>query len=440
MARQATVISMYTGAGGLDYGFEAAGFRTAVALEMDGACCETLRASRPRWRVIERDIHDVATTEILEVGKLAPGEVDVVIGGPPCQPFSKSGYWATGDSLRLDDPRADTLAAYMRVVEQARPRTFLLENVAGLSFAGKSEGLQWLLDRITQINDRTGTRYGPVHRVLRAADFGVPQNRERFFLIAARDGTEFRFPPVTHTPAAGTSASGNAQGKESGGQLPLPMLPPYRTVWDAIGDVVPEDDEDLALRGKWAGLLPSIPEGQNYLWHTDRGGGLPLFGWRRRYWSFLLKLAKDQPSWTIQARPGPAIGPFHWDNRRLCARELCRLQTFPDDVHVAGKLSAVQRQLGNAVPSLLAEVLAREIRVQLLGRQRQKSPLRLLPPLRQPVPPPEPVQRVPPHYRQYIGDHEPHPGTGQGYRATAHATSRARTPNTRAPATQPRSE
>src|SRR4051812_31575636 len=106
MAR-AKVLSLYSGAGGLDYGFEAAGFDTAVAVEMNHDACETLRQSR-RWPVIERDIFDVSTAEMLEHARCRPGEVDVLIGGPPCQPFSKSGYWARGDSLRLDDPRAGT--------------------------------------------------------------------------------------------------------------------------------------------------------------------------------------------------------------------------------------------------------------------------------------------------------------------------------------------
>src|SRR4051794_30364693 len=110
------LISLFSGAGGMDYGFEAAGFETAVALEFDHDCCETLRRNR-RWPVIERSIFDVPTAELLEVGGLKAGEADLLIGGPPCQPFSKSGYWAKGDSKRLDDPRADTLAAYMRMVE-----------------------------------------------------------------------------------------------------------------------------------------------------------------------------------------------------------------------------------------------------------------------------------------------------------------------------------
>src|ERR1043165_4684938 len=163
------VISLYTGAGGMDYGFEAAGFETAVALEMDRDCCETLRRNR-RWEVIERNIHEVPTKELLATGSLKVREVDLVIGGPPCQPFSKSGYWARGDSARLDDPRSDTLAAYLRVVEEALPRAFVLENVGGLAYAGKDEGLRLLLERIERLNEKKRTKYRPVWKVLSAAD------------------------------------------------------------------------------------------------------------------------------------------------------------------------------------------------------------------------------------------------------------------------------
>lgn len=200
-------------------------------------------------------------------------------------------------------------------------------------------------------------------------------------------------------------------------------MPTYRTAWDALADVSPALDEDLAVKGKWADLLPSIPEGWNYIWHTERGKGLRLFGWRRRYWSFLLKLAKNLPSWTIQAQPGPAVGPFHWENRRLSMRELCRLQTFPDDVVISGKHGAVQRQVGNAVPSLLAEVLAREIRTQLLGRRPLQTPLVLLPPDRSPAPPAERTRAVPAKYRSLVADHAAHPGTGKGPRGREARTS-----------------
>jgi DNA (cytosine-5)-methyltransferase 1 len=401
------VISLFSGAGGIDYGLEAVGFETAVALEMNHACCETLRRSRPRWRVIEDDIMNVSSAAILDAAGIRPAEAALLVGGPPCQPFSKAGYWSRGDSLRLDDPRANTLAAYMRVVEETLPAVFMLENVEGLAYEGKDEGLQFLLDRLAKINRRTKSRYSPAIGKLNFAEFGVPQLRERVVVVAARDGTPFRFPAPTYAevPDAGT--------------LPGLGRDRFRTAWDALADVSSDRSEDLAVRGKWADLLPSIPEGSNYLHHTERGEGMPLFGWRRRFWTFLLKLAKAKPSWTLQAQPGPAVGPFHWESRRLSMRELCRLQTFPDDVFVVGGRTAVQRQVGNAVPSLVAEVLGRAIRTQLLGMSALRRPLRLLPPDRGTPPPPEVVAEVPSRFLKLAGDHEAHPGTGKGYGALA---------------------
>lgn len=410
------LLSLYTGAGGLDYGFEAAGFKTAAAVEFDHDSCETLRANRSDWPVIERSIFDVSTEEMLEAAGARSGEIDVVIGGPPCQPFSKAGYWVRGDSLRLNDPRSNTLGAYLRVIREARPRAFLLENVQGLAYSGKDEGLQSILLGLDEINKQTGSNYKAHVKVLNAAEFGVPQLRERAFVIAARDGQPFKWPVSTHRGRDIAGGNGSLAFED---QL-------FRTAWDALGDEQPDPGEDLSVRGKWAELLPSIPEGANYLWHTDRGGGLKLFGWRRRYWTFLLKLAKDRPSWTIQAQPGPAIGPFHWNNRRLSVRELCRLQTFPDDVTPVGGRTSVQRQLGNAVPSLLAEVLARAIRKQLLGLPITESSLKLLPPVRADLPPPNQPGAVPRKFHELLGEHSPHPGTGRGHRASAGAASAAK--------------
>lgn len=394
-----TAISLYTGVGGLDFGFEAAGFRTAVAVELDPVACRTLRRNRP-WPVLEGDIHAISSRQILGAAALRPGEADVLIGGPPCQPFSKSSYWVSGDSLRLDDPRAGTLEAYLRVLRDARPRAFLLENVQGLAFKSKDDGLRFLLEGIEQVNRQAGTRYRVDWKVLNAAQHGVPQQRERVFLVGSRDGAPFSFPKPTYGPAMLDGDGG---------------LAPFRTAWDAIGDL-PADSNDpsVAMGGKWADLLPTIPEGENYLWHTRRGGGHPLFGWRTRYWSFLLKLAKSQPSWTIQAQPGSAIGPFHWRNRKLTTQELCRLQTFPDGVDFDCGRTDVQKMLGNAVPSLLAEVLAWEIRWQLLGERRKEVLPSLLPPKRPRCPEPEFVARLPAKYRSLIGEHADHPGEGRG--------------------------
>src|SRR5262249_29681965 len=158
------------------------------------------------------------------------------------------------------------------------------------------------------------------------------------------------------------------------------------------------------------------PEGENYQWHTNRKGGLPLFGWRRRFWSFLLKLAKNMPSWTIQAQPGPAIGPFHWNNRRLSVPELAALQTFPLGYRFVGSPVSTQKQLGTAVPCLLAEILAREILRQCFGVRVNEDP-RLAVRRQRPIPPPEPVQPVPQKFLHLVGEHQAHPGTGKGHSA-----------------------
>lgn len=394
-------ISLYTGVGGLDFGFEAAGFRTSVAVEMDAASCRTMRLNR-RWPVLEGDIHEISSNVILETAGLRPGEADVLIGGPPCQPFSKSSYWVSGDSRRLDDPRADTLTAYLRVLRDARPRMFLLENVAGLAYKGKDEGMRHLVRGIDSINRAVGTNYRFSWRVLNTAGYGVPQIRERVFLVGSRDGANFEFPSYTH-------------GEPGEDELLACAVEPYRTAWDALGDLPadPEDD-NLRMGGYWAELLPTIPEGQNYLWHTNRGGGKSLFGWRTRYWSFLLKLAKNRPSWTIQAQPGASIGPFHWRNRRLSAQEMCRIQTFPDGLIFDCGRGDLQKMLGNAVPSLVTEVLAWEMRRQFLGDRKSRKPLKLLPPKRKQVPPAERILAVPAKYRHIVGHHDDHPGEGRG--------------------------
>ena len=355
--------------------------------------------SRQRLTVIEGDIGHVPSSAIRERAGIDAGDEVALIGGPPCQPFSKSGWWAKGDSARLDDPRAATLRAYLRVLRDLRPRAFLLENVEGLAYRGKNEGLELIFAEIAAINAEAGTAYDPVAVTVRASSYGVPQHRTRVLVVGIRDGRRFAMPAETHGDG----------------------LLPFHTAWDAIGDLSP-GNEDVSMRGKWADLLPSIPEGENYLFHTDRGAGLPLFGWRRRYWSFLLKLAKDRPSWTIQAQPGPATGPFHWDNRLLTIRELARLQTFPDDIEIVGNRLSAVRQIGNAVPSLLAEVVARALLEQALGVAPRTVEPTLLPQRRLPVPAAREPEPVHPKYLSHVGTHAPHPGTGRGYRYGDEAT------------------
>jgi DNA (cytosine-5)-methyltransferase 1 len=402
------VISLFTGAGGLDLGFEAAGFETAVAVEMDDMCVQTLRHNR-KWPVIHSDVHSVSSEDILEASKLKKREASLLIGGPPCQPFSKSGFWATGESKRLKDPRASTLDEYLRVLEDTLPEAFLLENVAGIAYKGKAEGLEYLLDRIATINRKSQTNYQVETMRLNAAAYGVPQIRERVFLVAHREGRPFGELKPTHSYKSSADK-----------QLPLeiPKLRPANTTWDAIGHFVTANDSELAPRGKWADLLPSIPEGDNYLYHTSRGDGEPLFGWRRRFWNFLLKLDRNKPSWTLTAQPGPATGPFHWDNRYLSAKELAAIQTFPHDYEVTGTRIEAHKQIGNAVPSALAELLGLKMRARYFGENEQENAmLSLLPTKLTSTPKAKKPAPVPEKYLQYIGEHLAHPGTGKGYGA-----------------------
>lgn len=264
----------------------------------------------------------------------------------------------------------------------------------GLGYKGKSEGIDLLVRLTEELNQRTGSHYRISKKLINTADYGVPQIRERFFLVAHREGKVFRFPSATHSrPDNGPQASLFGSGH----------LDPV-TAWDAIGGIPLDPNEDLAVRGQWADLLPSIPEGENYLWHTKRKSGKPLFGWRSRYWSFLLKLAKNKPSWTIQAQPGPAIGPFHWTNRRLSVAEMAAIQTFPAGLHFSGSRVSLQKQIGNAVPSLVTEVLGREIRRQLFGQDISGSP-KLAVRVKHPIPPPDPVKSVPRKFLHLRGDH-----------------------------------
>lgn len=373
------VLSLFTGAGGLDLGLEEAGFEIAGCVEIDKNARATIELNRPSWKLAERgDLHSYEPALLLKEFGIKRREVCILSGGPPCQPFSKSSYW-NGDTRRMEDPRSKTIRAFLSVCEEALPYVVLLENVDGLVFSGKDEAYKLILRRIKQINNRQRTKYTPQIIRINAADFGVPQRRERVFLIAVRDGRQISFPDATH---------GDDKANET------------ITAWDAIGglDDTANSTDSLAMTGKWADLLPTIPEGQNYLWHTERGQGKPLFEWRSRYWTFLLKLAKNLPSWTLQAQPGPATGPFHWNNRRLSVEEMCRLQTFPSDYQIVGAYSTARHQVGNAVPSAIGELIGLELRRQLFG-ERVRRRLRLIPEKRSDCPSSEPVRRrVPKKY------------------------------------------
>lgn len=343
-------ISLFSGAGGLDLGVERAGYNVRVMLERDRDSCASLRANFPDAEILQADIREVPPDDILRAAGLGQGDAELLVGGPPCTPFSKSGYWLEQKRAGAD-PDADLLSYYLKVLEAAQPRAFILENVFGLAYRrqGSEPWLSFLLDGAAALG------YQVQHRVLLAADFGVPQLRQRLFVVGGRDHVP-ELPEPTH--------SGPHERRDFD-----ESLLPHVTAGETIGDLA--GNESLAepterVNGSYGHLLPAIPPGDNYLFYTaKRGHPEPLFEWRSRYWSFLLKLDPDRPSPTIQAQPGPNVGPFHWENRRLRVPEILRIQTFPDDYVIVGNRRSAQAQLGNAVPSLLAEVIAESVSVSM---------------------------------------------------------------------------
>jgi DNA (cytosine-5)-methyltransferase 1 len=174
----------------------------------------------------------------------------VLAGGPPCQPFSKAAQWSALARTGLEDVRSHCLRDFLKIVESFLPRIVLIENVAGFVRGPVSARVE-IEQAIEEINERQRVSYTTHHRIVDAADYGVAQHRQRAIIIISRDGRAPAWPRPTHADN------------------------PLRT-WDASGHL--EVDDPPKALGKWADLLPSIPEGENYIWHTRYGGGRPLFG------------------------------------------------------------------------------------------------------------------------------------------------------------------
>jgi len=334
-------VSLFSGCGGLDLGMEEAGFDVVLANDIWEIAQSTYQAQFPKSKFHLGSITDFQDGSLLKdyLGK-SISSIDLVFGGAPCPPFSKSRFYRKDMPRALDDPSGnETLTGFVNVIRLLRPKAFLFENVAGFAFKVHKEALEYLQSETENLGYQTSST------VLNAADFGVPQMRKRFFMVGTRSA-EFNFPDATHA-------------SQANGRLP----------WKTAGDVLMDLDteENACDKGHFAGgkhhdLLREVPPGDNYLYFTEkRGHPKPRFKWRSRYWSFLLKLGPDLPSWTIQARRSNNMGPFHWRNRILRIEEIKRLQTFPDDFELDGTIEQQWRQIGNAVPPLLGEVLGRAI-------------------------------------------------------------------------------
>lgn len=349
-----TFLSLFSGCGGLDLGFEQAGFRCVGATDLEPMASESFRENFPGVPFWQGNVIDLTSERIVETFPDTQFGLDLLIGGPPCPPFSKSRFYRKEKPRALDDPTGkDTIEGYLRVLSDTRPRAFLLENVRGLAYKVHADALHHILDVARELGYKTS------HKVLNAADFGVPQIRERFFVVGMKD-YEFTFPAPTHTKEPDL----------------LSELKPWVPAGQVLNDL--DTDENANDKGHFAGgqhheLLRLVPPGDNYLFFTkERGHPKPKFVWRSRYWSFLLKLSPDMPAWTIQARRSNNMGPFHWRNRILRVEEIKRLQTFPDDFILRGTIEQQWRQVGNAVPPLLARVVAAEVKRILLSKMGSK--------------------------------------------------------------------
>lgn len=328
-------LSFFSGAGGLDIGAQMAGIKVITSLDFDKDAIETLKANRFFAHTEHRldDIRNVKAHDFSSVLKRNNPEKLVLLGGPPCQPFSKAGYWKTlSQRLGPDDPR-NMIGNYLTIIDEIKPDGFILENVESILHPHNRQAVEDLAEAIEHMN------YNYILVKANACDYGVPQKRKRVFFIASKKVIKGMPQPI------------NSENSIDG-------LPPYEKVIDWIGRFdLPENAQDSdSIEGTHYNSLIQVPPGSNYISLSEKKGYIPeLFKAGTRYWTFLLKLHPYMPSWTIIAQPGHWEGPFHWNNRRLRNDELAAIQTFPIDYKFIGSPRSIHKQIGNAVPCILGQ-------------------------------------------------------------------------------------
>jgi len=229
------VISLFSGAGGMDIGFEAAGFKTAVAVEYDKSCCETLHTNKPDLPIIQGDLAQISTEDILKAAKLKPTEPALVIGGPPCQSFSLA-----GKRMGMNDPRGMLVLQFIRVVRESLPVAFVMENVKGMVNWEGGKAIAAIMNEISEpiIYKGETYEYKVSKSVLNAADYGASQFRERVFIVGNRVNKTFEFPKPTHTSKENVATD-----------LFGEKLQKHKSTWDAIGKLPAADEpSETALR------------------------------------------------------------------------------------------------------------------------------------------------------------------------------------------------
>ena len=330
-------ISLFSGGGGLDLGFSAAGYKLCASTDIDEYSCRTLRRNSGKksiyshTNVINEDIMRLSAKNIANDANL-PANIDLIIGGPPCQAFS-----VFGRRKGLEDPRGNLVWEYLRIVEEVRPTAFLFENVDGIKTIHGGSLYDSIISKLSLNNEYVVSSYE-----YNVAEYGIPQYRKRIFFIGWRNGHTIPAMMPTH----GTSNL-------------LSCRKPYVTVGDVLIGM-PKPDEK--------GLIPNHVGRQHSQRIVDRYESLE-FG-ERDHKTRINKLHPSKPSFTIivGSNAGGGKGHVHpFQPREVTPRESARLQTFPDWWEFDGHGRHVIRQVGNAVPPLFAALLAEHIKEHIFG-------------------------------------------------------------------------
>lgn len=346
------VISLFSGAMGLDIGLEEAGLNVAIGQDFELACVKTMKANG--HNVLGGDIREIKPETLLEMTGLKVGEPFMICGGPPCQPFSTA-----GKRLGINDPRGSLFMDFIRMIDYIKPRFFIMENVKGIVSAplkhvpveerdgnDPEQQMGTVLDVILSEFNKLG--YKTVYGILDAVNYGVPQFRERFILIGSRDNEDIFLPVPTH--------------------FQMHQDPNYRwkTVGEAIKDLEDEDGECGKLTPERKKYLRMVPEGGNWkdlpqeVIREAMGGAYESGGGKV---GFYRRLSYAQPSPTITTAPAQKATMLCHpiQDRPLSVHEYARIQQFPEGWIFTGTTAAKYKQIGNAVPVGLAKAIGEAV-------------------------------------------------------------------------------
>ena len=358
-----TAIDLFCGAGGLSEGFRQAGFRVLAGNDIDPFAADTFAASHAGAKLLPGPIEDISAHDLLSTAGINKGDLDCLIGGPPCQAFSVYNH-----QRGMHDKRSGLFHEYLRIVEGLTPKWVVMENVTGITSAGNGQAVEEILKRLSNLG------YDVETRILRAEEFGIPQERRRIFFLGNRLGLPILWPKPTHGPGLKRfvnvrDAIGDLPPLRNGENPARPL--PYRTA--------PESEYQAVLRGSAIHVANHVapclaPINLERMKHIPEGGSwrdvpfelLPAGMKRARRCDHTKRygrLRNDGLSSTILTKCD-----LHWgayihpeQDRVLTVREAARLQSFPDWFDFAGPRTEQYVQVGNAVPPLLAKQLGQAL-------------------------------------------------------------------------------